>query len=312
MTDHQKYIVEEWAEDYRDGRLARREMLRRIVLMAGGVALASGVLKNLGLTASEVEIAEAAASAPTVVAQQEGITVRPDDPTIQVEMITYPRSGGPEPNIGYLARPRSGGPYPGIVIIHENRGLLEHFKDVARRFAKQGYAALAVDLVAPSGGTARYSDPAQASAALGQTPPATLVSMLIDARRRLQEVPGVRRDRIGATGWCFGGGMTWRFVTQDPEVRAAVPFYGSAPPIEDVPKIRASVLALYGALDERLNASVPAVREAMQRANVAHEIHIYPGADHAFFNDTGQRYHKPSADDAWRRMVAWFDRYLKA
>ena len=312
MTDHQRYIVEEWAEEYRGGRLARREMLRRMVLMAGGVTLAAGVLKSLGVTASEVEIAEAASTAPTVVAQQSGVTVPPDDPAIQAEMITYPRTGGAEPNIGYLARPRSGGPHPGIVVIHENRGLLEHFKDVARRFAKLGYIALAVDLVAPSGGTARYTDPAQASAALGQTPPATLVSMLVDARRRLQEVPGIRRDRIGATGWCFGGGMTWRLATGDPELRAAVPFYGSAPPAEDVPKIRASVLALYGALDERINAGITAVREAMQRANVTHEIHIYPSADHAFFNDTGQRYHKPSADDAWRRMTAWFDRYLKA
>jgi carboxymethylenebutenolidase len=312
MTDHQKYIVEEWAEDYRGGRLARREMLRRMVLMAGGVGLALGVLKELGVAASEAEVAAAASSAPPVVAAQSGVTVAPDDPTIQAEMITYPRSGGAEPNIGYLARPRSGGPHPGLVVIHENRGLLEHFKDVARRFAKQGYIALAVDLVAPSGGTARYSDPAQATSALGQTPPATLVSMLLDARRRVQETPSVRRDRIGATGWCFGGGMTWRLATQDPELRAAVPFYGSAPPAEDVSKIRASVLAIYGALDERINAGIPAVRQAMQRANVTHEIHIYPGADHAFFNDTGARFHKASADDAWRRMLAWFDRHLKA
>jgi carboxymethylenebutenolidase len=287
-------------------------MLRRMVLMAGGVAMATTVLKSLGVTATDVEVAEAASSMPAVIAQQSGVTVPPDDPALQAEMLSYPRSGGAEPNIGYLARPRSGGPHPGIVVIHENRGLLEHFKDVARRFAKQGYIALAVDLVAPSGGTARYTDLAQATAALGQTPPAQLVSMLLDARRRLQDVPGIRRDRIGATGWCFGGGMTWRLATQDPELRAAVPFYGSNPPIEDVPKIRAAVLALYGALDERINAGIPAVREAMQRATVAHEIHVYAGADHAFFNDTGQRYHKNSADDAWRRMLAWFDRHLKS
>jgi len=312
MTDIQRYILEEWAEDYRGGRLARREMLRRIVLMAGGVTLAAGVLKSLGVTATAIEVAEEAATAPPVVAAQSGVTVPPDDPAIQSEMLSYPRSGGAEPNIGYLARPRTGGPHPGVVVIHENRGLLEHFKDVARRLAKQGYIALAVDLVAPSGGTARYTDPAQASAALGQTPPAQLVSMLLDARRRLQEVPGVRRDRIGVTGWCFGGGMTWRLATQDQEIRAAVPFYGSNPPIEDVPKIRGAVLAVYGALDERINAGIPAIREAMQRSQVVHEIQVYPGADHAFFNDTGQRYHKESADDAWKRMLAWFDRYLKS
>jgi carboxymethylenebutenolidase len=280
--------------------------------MAGGITLAAGVLKSLGVTATDIEVAEAAASAPTAVTAQSGVTVPPDDPAIQSEMLSYPRTGGAEPNIGYLARPRSGGPHPAVVVIHENRGLLEHFKDVARRLAKQGYVALAVDLVAPSGGTARYTDLAQASAALGQTPPAQLVSMLLDGRRRLQEVPGVRRDRIGATGWCFGGGMTWRLATQDQEIRAAVPFYGSNPPIEDVTRIRGAVLALYGALDERVNAGIPAVREAMQRANVVHEIHVYPGAQHAFFNDTGQSYHKGSADDAWQRMSAWFDRHLKS
>jgi carboxymethylenebutenolidase len=312
MTDLQRYIVEEWAEDHQQGRLARRELLRRVALMAGGAALAGPMLQSLGVPATPAEVAEAASSAPMLQAQQTGVTVPPDDPALEASMISYPRSGGAEPNIGYLARPRSGGPHPGVVVIHENRGLLEHFKDVARRFARQGYIALAVDLVAPSGGTARYADAAQAAAALGQTAPEQLVSMLLDARRRLQEVPGVRRDRIGATGWCFGGGMTWRFLTQDQELRAGVPFYGSNPPIADVARIRAAVLALYGALDERINAGIPAVREAMQRANVVHEIHVYPGANHAFFNDTSDRYHKVSAEDAWRRMLAWFDRYLKS
>lgn len=312
MTDLQRYIVEEWAEEYQQGRLARRELLRRIALMAGGVALAAPMLQSLGLNASEVEIAEAASGSPVLHAQQPGVTVPPNDPAIETGMITYPRSGGPEPNIGYLVRPRGTGPFPAVVVIHENRGLLEHFKDVARRFGKEGYAALAVDLTAPAGGTERFADLAQATAVLGQTPPAVLVGMLNDAHRRLQEVPGVRRDRIGAIGWCFGGGMVWRFITQNPGLAAATPFYGPNPPLEDVPRIRAAVLAIYGELDARINAGIPAVREAMQRANIVHEIHVYSGADHAFFNDTGARYHKEAAEDAWRRVLGWFQRYLKA
>jgi carboxymethylenebutenolidase len=312
MTDLQQYIVEEWAEEYQAGRLGRREFLRRIALMAGGVALARPMLASLGITAAQTEIAEAAAGAPVLTAQQSGVTVPPNDPSIEVSMITYPRSGGPEPNIGYLARPRGTGPYPGVVVMHENRGLLEHFKDVARRFAKEGYIALAVDLAAPAGGTEKFTDLAQVSSLLGGTPPDQLVSMLNDAFRRLQEVPGARRDRIGAIGWCFGGGMVWRFVTQNPGLVAAAPFYGSNPPLEDVPKIKAAVLAIYGELDTRLNAGIPAVREAMQRASVVHEIHVYPGANHAFFNDTGQQYKKDAADDAWRRVSTWFGRYLKA
>ncbi|MGQ0570407.1 MAG: dienelactone hydrolase family protein [Armatimonadota bacterium] len=312
MSDLERYIVEEWAEAYQQGRLPRRELLRRVALMAGGAALAAPMLQSLGLAASPVEIAEAAQTAPIVSAQATGVTVPPDDPALEASMITYPRSGGTESNIGYLARPRSGGPHPGVVVIHENRGLLEHFKDVSRRLAKAGYIALAVDLAAPAGGTARFTDSAQVSAVLGQTPPDQLVGMLNDAMRRLQDAPGIRRDRIGAMGWCFGGGMTWRFVTQNQGVRAGVPFYGSNPPIDDVPKIRAAVLAIYGELDQRINAGIPAIREAMQRANVTHEIHIYPGANHAFFNDTGQVYKKDAADDAWGRTLGWFERHLKS
>jgi carboxymethylenebutenolidase len=313
MTDLQRYIVEEWAEEYEQGRLPRRELLRRIALMAGGVALADPMLQSLGLDVSSAEIAEAASGSPTFYAQQTGVTVPSDDPAIEAGMISYPRSGGSEPNIGYLARPRGTGPFPGVVVIHENRGLLEHFKDVARRFAKEGYVALAVDLVAPAGGTERFTaDLAQATAVLGQTPPAHLVGMLTDAVRRLQETPGVRGDRIGTIGWCFGGGMVWRLITQHPGLAAAAPFYGPNPPLEDVPRIRAAVLAVYGELDTRINAGIPAIRDAMQRANVVHEIRIYPGADHAFFNDTGARYHREAAADAWRRVLEWFQRYLRA
>ncbi|MDR7418256.1 MAG: dienelactone hydrolase family protein [Armatimonadota bacterium] len=312
MTDLQRYIVEEWAEDYRAGRLSRREFLRRMAVMAGGAALAVPMLERVGVAATQVELLDVLAMGPELVAQATGITIPPDDPAIEASMITYPRSGAAEPNIGYLARPRASGSYPGVIVIHENRGLLEHFKDVARRFVKEGYVALAVDLAAPAGGTARFADSAQVSSVLGQTPPAQLVGMLNDAHRRLQEVPGVRRDRIGTIGWCFGGSMVWRFVTQNAQLAAAAPFYGSNPPIEDVPKIKAAILAIYGELDSRINAGIPAIREAMQRANVTHEIHVYPGADHAFFNDTGQRYVKAAADDAWRRVLGWFQRYLKS
>ncbi len=311
MTDLQRYIVEEWAEEYQAGRLPRREFLRRMALMAGGAALAIPMLERVGVAATQVELMDALAMGPELVAQATGITVPPDDPAIEAAMITYPRSGGAEPNIGYLARPRASGSYPGIVVIHENRGLLEHFKDVSRRFVREGYVALAVDLAAPAGGTARFADSAQVSSVLGQTPPEQLMGMLNDAFRRLQEVPGVRRDRIGTIGWCFGGGMVWRFVTQNAGLVAATPFYGPNPPIEDVPKIKASVLAIYGELDTRINAGIPAIREALQRAGVTHEIHVYPAAAHAFFNDTGQNYAKPAADDAWRRVLAWFQRYLK-
>ncbi|MBI4279235.1 MAG: dienelactone hydrolase family protein [Armatimonadetes bacterium] len=309
MNDMQRYIVEEWAEDYREGRLGRREFVRRIAMMSGGAALAAPVLQTLGVAATPEEIAEAASSQASVVAQATGVTVRPDDPAIQAELLTFP--SGQTTVYGYLARPRAGGPAPGVVVIHENRGMLEHFKDISRRLAKAGYVGLAVDLASPVGGTDAFSDLSQVSTALGQTPPAQHVVLLNDGVRYLQTQSFVRRDRVGAMGFCFGGGITWRLATQNPDLRAAVPFYGTNPPLEDVPKIRAAILAIYGELDARVNAGIPAIRDAMRRANVVHDIVIYPRSNHAFFNDTFDRYNPDAARDAWQRTLAWFERYLK-
>lgn len=156
MSDLQRYIVEEWAEDYREGRLHRREFLRRTALMAGGTALALPVLRILGVAASADEVAEAAAGAPLLAVQLPGVTVPPDDPALEGGMIQF--AAGSVSVQAYLARPKGQPPVPGVVVIHENRGLLEHFKDVARRLAKAGYVALAVDLASHEGGTARFAD----------------------------------------------------------------------------------------------------------------------------------------------------------
>lgn len=310
MSDLQRYIIEEWAEDYRDGRLNRREFLRRTTLMAGGAALALPMLNSLGVAASADEVSAAASTRPSNVAQASGITVPETDPGIAAAgMISYTSGGVPVQ--AYQARPKGSGRSPGVVVVHENRGLLKHFKDVCRRFARVGYVAIAPDLASHQGGTARYSDPAQVTAILGQTPAEQLVEMLNSGVRYLQSQAPVRRDRIGAIGYCFGGGMTWRLATRNPELKAAVPHYGPNPPLEDVPKIRAAVLAIYGELDTRLNAGIPAVRDAMQKAGVTHEIVVYPNADHAFFNDTGARYSADAAKAAWQRTLAWYERYLR-
>ncbi len=309
MSDLERYIVEEWAEDYREGHLNRREFLRRTVLLAGGTALAVPVLQHLGVVASVEEIAEAASGSPVAVAQASGVTVPPTDPILDTQMVTFAR--GPEAVMAYRVQPKGAGPAPGVVVIHENRGLVEHIKDVARRFAKAGYVSLAVDLASPAGGTAKFSDPAEVTTLLGKTPPEQMVAVLSAGVRHLQELPAVQRDRIGAVGFCFGGGMTWRLATQNAALRAAVPYYGPNPPIADVTKIKAAVLAIYGAEDERINAGIPAMRESLQKAGVVHEIVIYPNANHAFFNDTGPRYVDEAAKDAWKRTLAWFERYLK-
>jgi len=311
MTDMQQYVVEEWAEDYRAGRLGRREFLRRMTIMAGGAVLAVPLLSALGLAATPAELDAAAAASPAIVAAAApGVTVPPDDPSLTAGMITFPM--GSVQVIAYLAQPRAGGEHPAVLVIHENRGLLEHFKDISRRFAKAGFVGIAVDLASHEGGTERFSDSAQVSAILARTAPERHVETMNAAVRHLQGLASVRRDRIGAMGFCFGGGMVWRLATANADLRAAAPFYGSNPPMADVAKIKAAILAVYGELDSRLNAGIPAMREALLRANVVSDFVIYPGADHAFFNDTSERYVQGAAQQAWTRVMAWFDRYLKA
>jgi len=313
MTDMQRYVVEEWAEEYRAGRLARREFLRRMVLMSGGVALAIPALRGLGVAATPAEIAAAASAGPTIVAQAAGVTVPPDDPALEAAMISFPSGpSGTMQVLGYLARPKGGGPYPAVLIIHENRGLTDHFKDVARRLAKQGYVGFALDLLSPEGGTGKFSDPAQAMTAQAAIPAERHVETMNAAVGHLQGLPYVRRDRVGTMGFCFGGGMVWRLATANADLRAAVPFYGPNPPLGDVPKIKAAVLAIYGELDTRIGAGIPAIREAMQTAHIVHDIVIYPGAQHAFFNDTAPSYNEAAAKAAWARTLAWFEQYLKA
>jgi len=310
LTDLGRYVLEEWAEEYRNGHLSRREFLRRVGVFAGGTTLATPVLAVLGVTASPDELAAAAASpAPPLPAQAP--MVAPDDPAIHAAMTTYP--SGNVSVIAYLVQPAGKLTAPGVIVIHENRGLLAHHMDVARRVAKLGYVALAPDLASPIGGTAKYQDLAQVTAFLGQTPPEQLVAMLDAGVQHLASLPSVRRDRLGAMGFCFGGGLTWRLAMQNGGLAAIVPFYGPNPPsLDGVARIRGAVLAFYGALDARVDAGMPAMRAALQQAHVTFEMVVEPNANHAFFNDTGPAYNSAAAADAWSKTVAWFARYLGA
>lgn len=313
MTDLGRYVLEEWAEEYREGSLSRREFLRRITLFSGGVGVSLPLLASLGYAASPDEVAAAASSGAPARLAAAAPVVPADDPGLSADRVSFPADGTTV--LGYLARPRGASPAsrsPGVLIVHENRGLTDHFTDVARRLAKVGYAALAVDLASPVGGTDHFADPAEVTAFLGRTSPEQLVALLDAGVRYLGGLPHVRSERMGTVGFCFGGGMVWRSITQNPDLRAAVPFYGPNPPLDAVPKIRAAVLAIYGALDQRIDAGIPAIREALKKAGVVHEIVVYPDADHAFFNDTGSRYNETAAKKAWTRALAWFDRHLRA
>jgi carboxymethylenebutenolidase len=181
---------------------------------------------------------------------------------------------------------------------------------VTRRFAKAGYVGLAVDLLSRQGGSASLGAD-NVPGALGNISPDQFVEDFKSGWQYLQGQPFADAARVGMTGFCFGGGVTWRVATQMPELLAAVPFYGPHPPLEDVPNIQAAVLAIYGELDSRINSGIPAIEQAMAENNKIYEKMIYQGADHAFHNDTGSRYHPEAAKDAWERTLAWFEQYVR-
>jgi carboxymethylenebutenolidase len=236
-----------------------------------------------------------------------GATVAPDDPAIVAGMLTYP--SGDAAIHAYLARPSDEERHPAVLICHENRGLLPHFKDVARRLALQGYVALAVDVLSHEGGTEAV-DAAEIPAVLSAMPREQIVADFQAGVRYLQGRPEVQPDRIAMTGFCFGGGLTWRCATQKTELRAAVPFYGPNPPLEEVPQIEAAVLAIYGGNDTRINVGIDDITAAMAAHGKVFDTIIYPDAEHAFFNDTGQRYKADAAADAWERLLDWLRRFL--
>jgi carboxymethylenebutenolidase len=273
-------------DDFTHQRIGRRAFMDRLTKLAGSAAAAAAMLKLL-----MPDYARAA-----IVAE--------DDPRVTTERVEIPQ--GPR---GYLARPSgSAGPLPGVVIVHENRGLNPHIEDVARRAAAEGFLALAPDFLTSSGGTP--SDPEKAREMIGALSPQIAVA---DARRAiawLAERPA-SNGKVGIVGFCWGGGIVGEVAAAEPELDAAVVFYGRTPPLEAVPNIKAPLLLHYAGLDERINAGVPGFREALDRAGVPYELHTYEGANHAFHNDTSEaRYAPDAAKLAWERTVAFLKKEL--
>jgi carboxymethylenebutenolidase len=306
MNQFQRYLLDEFVHDYRAGRMHRREFVMKVIGVAGGLAAATGVFSAVGLSAAQV--AQAQAMPRVEQAQPNAVTVAPDDPDIEVNDVQFPGIDG-STLLGYLATPSAPGPYAGVVVIHENRGLLEHHMDIVRRYAKAGFAAVAPDLVSHEGGTANV-DPDQVPGILATADPQRHVDDATTAGTFIMRQNGVRSDLHGITGFCFGGGVVWRTIGEDMTVAAAVPFYGPPPPLDLLAHTRAAALGLYGGLDTNITASAPAVMGALDTAGVPHDYHVYPDAMHAFFNDTGANYNQAAAADAWPRTLAWFRQYL--
>jgi carboxymethylenebutenolidase len=195
-----------------------------------------------------------------------------------------------------------------VVVIHENRGLTDHIRSVAARLARDGYSAIAVDLLSEEGGSAKVGE-ADAGAALNAAGSPRLVA---DVKATLDELarrlPGAK---LGVIGFCFGGTTTWSLLgSGESRVAAAAPFYGTVDPAVDFSGAKAAVLGVYAELDSRVLATRDAAKAALEKAGLTHELRTFPGVDHAFFNDTGPRYNATQATAAYQAVLDWFGRYL--
>jgi carboxymethylenebutenolidase len=235
--------------------------------------------------------------------------VKADDTRIRAERVEYASPKGSGTMKGYLARPASGGKRPGVVVIHENRGLNPYIEDVARRLATEGYVALAPDALTPAGGYPGDEDKArELFSKLDSAKTREDFLAAYDALKARPECNG----KIGAVGFCWGGGMTNFLATRIPTLDAAVPFYGPQPSAADTASIKAALLIHYASEDPRINAAWPAWEEALKANKVRYEMHMYPNTQHGFHNDTTPRYDEAAAKLAWSRTLAHFKANLGA
>jgi carboxymethylenebutenolidase len=276
-------------DEYARGFLSRREFISKLALLAGGAAAAAALLPFL----------ESSYAAAQVIPQ--------DDSRLQTGYIQYAGETGQVR--AYSARPKGEGRLSGVVVIHENRGLNPHIEDVARRVAMEGFIALAPDALSPFGGTPE--DPNEARPLFQKLDRGANIKNFLAAVEYLKTHPQ-STGKVGCMGFCWGGGVTNQVAVNSPNLAAAVPFYGSQPAPEDVPRIKAAMLIHYAGNDERINAGIPAFEDALKKASVEHKIFVYEGAGHAFFNDTGTRYDKEAAALAWQRTLEFFKEKLKS
>lgn len=279
-------------DQYVHGQIDRRGFLSGAARFALGATTAVGLL--------------AALSPQFAMAQQ----VEPDDVRLRASYLQFASPHGYGTGQGYLVRPASAsGPLPTVLVVHENRGLNPHIEDVARRLALENFLVFAPDALFPLGGYPGDEDKARAKfAKLDQT---KTRQDFTAAASLLQRMAG-GNGQLGVVGFCYGGSVSNFLATQLPELRAAAPFYGSAPALEDVPAIKAELLVVLAADDERVNAGWPAYEAALKEAGVRHALLQPTGTQHGFHNDTTPRYHEAAARDAWRLTLELFERTLRS
>jgi len=278
-------------DEYVHGDISRREFLSSVPKYA-----------LLGLTA---EALLDALNPRFAQAQQ----VAGNDPRIKTSYLEYPSPQGNGKVRGYLAQPANAkGKLPVVLVIHENRGLNPHIEDIARRLALDNFIAFAPDALFTLGGYPGDDD--KARELFQKLDKAKTQNDFLAAAQALKKLPG-GNGKLGAVGFCYGGGIVNFLATRLPDLTAGVPFYGAQPPAEEVAKIKAALLIHYAGVDDRINAGWPAFEAALQKAGTNYEAHTYAGVQHGFNNDTTPRYDAGTAKLAWDRTVAFFNAYLR-
>ena len=278
-------------DQYVHGVIDRRGFLAGAARFAVGAATATGLL---------------AALSPQFAAAQQ---VKPDDKRLSAKYVRFPSPRGYGTGCGYLVKPANArGPLPVVLVVHENRGLNPHIEDVARRLALEDFIAFAPDALFPLGGYPGDED--EARTLFGKLEQEKTREDFLAAADMLGTVEG-GNGRLGVVGFCYGGGIANLLATRLPDLAAAAPFYGSAAPLEDVGRIKAEMLVVLAANDERINAAWPAYEAALKAAGVRYSLYQPPGTEHGFHNDTTPRYDEEGAREAWRRTTALFDRALR-
>ena len=272
-------------DDYTHLTLDRRGFMDKLTKLAGSGAAAAAIAPMLAASSAQAAIVPA------------------DDARLSTSEVTFP--GADWEMSGYLVMPAdASGPLPAVLVIHENRGLNDHIRDVARRLALDGFMAMAVDFLSPLGGTPGDEDKAREM--IGQLEGGETIANAKAARAFLAE-NDKSNGNVGAVGFCWGGGLVNQLAVNDPDLGAGVAYYGRQASAEDVALIEAPLMLHYAGLDERINSGIDAYRAALEAADKDFEIHIYDGVNHAFNNDTSAaRYDKGASDLAWSRTVAFF------
>ncbi|HEY1372033.1 MAG TPA: dienelactone hydrolase family protein [Candidatus Binatia bacterium] len=285
MSEELKALI----RDYRDGKISRREFVLKSFRIAGGVAAAGALF---GCAAAGEAVGERS--------------------EVQLLAANVEFKGKSGPISGYLARPGTR-QSPGVVVTHANQGINEYSRDIARRLARAGYAALAVDFLSRHGGSAKVNPKGEGLGNIRELAPWQAVAEdSAAACDYLRSLSYVRGDRLGTVGFCWGGEMTFSSATEVRGLSAVVVFYGRSPkPLERVKTIEAPVLAHYGEKDPGVNQDIPGTVEAMKKYGKSYTYKIYPGAQHGFHTDTSDRYHPEAAKEAWARTLDFFHANLQ-